>query len=62
MWGIPTIERLNRETAEAAEIMKSKGYELPKIERSADAPPEVHIHIPLGLSPAERRAHSEASA
>lgn len=41
MHGLTTIEKINREQAEAAEIMKSKGFELPKIERSADAPPEV---------------------
>ena len=61
MWGIPTIKRLNDEAAEAAEIMKAKGYDVPKIERSADAPPEVHIHIPLGeiKTPAERAAEYE---
>ena len=54
MHGITTIEKINREHAEAAEIMKSKGFDLPKIERSANAPPEVHIYIPLGASPADR--------
>lgn len=58
MHGLTTIEKLNREQAEAAEIMKSKGYDLPKIERSANAPPEVHVHIPLGTSPAGRLAAS----
>lgn len=54
MHGLTTIEKINREQAEAAEIMASRGYDLPKIERSADAPPEVHIHIPLDTSPAGR--------
>ena len=58
MHGITTIEKINRDNAEAAEIMKSKGFALPKIERSADAPPEVHTHIPLGASPADRVAIS----
>lgn len=60
MHGLTTIEKINREHAEAAKIMESKGYDLPEIKRSADAPPEVHIHIPLGASPAERvaAAHS----
>lgn len=61
MWGIPTIQRLNNEAAEAAEIMKAKGYDVPKIERSADAPAEVHTYIPLGSikTPAEKAAESE---
>lgn len=61
MHGITTIEKINRDNAEAADIMKSKGYDLPKIERSADAPPEVHIHIPLGASPADRAALRDAA-
>lgn len=56
MHGLTTIEKINRDNAEAAGIMKSNGFELPQIERSADAPPEVHIHIPLGASPAQRAA------
>lgn len=56
MWGVPTIKRLNDEAAEAAEIMKRNGYEVPKIERSADAPPEVSEYYPLGTTPAERTA------
>lgn len=61
MHGLTTIEKINREAAEAAEIMKAKGFELPKIERSADAPPEVHVHIPLGASPAEWMAARDAA-
>lgn len=55
MWGIPTIQKLNSEAAEAAEIMKRKGYELPEI-KPADVDPCVHTYTPLGeiKTPAER--------
>lgn len=62
MHGLTTIEKINREQAEAAGIMKAKGFELPKIERSADAPAEVHTHIPLGVTPASRRPSAWLSA
>lgn len=47
MHGLTTIEKLNRENAEAYERMKAAGYDLPKIERAPGAPVEVHKYTPL---------------
>jgi hypothetical protein len=60
MWGIPTIQKLNNEAVEAAEIMKRKGYDLPEI-KPAEVDPCVHTHIPLGQTPAERKARHLAT-
>ena len=69
MWGIPTIQKLNDEAAEAAEIMKAKGYEAPDFKAASaesvkNGRVETHTHTPLpdapywgeGLSPDERLA------
>jgi hypothetical protein len=61
MWGIPTIQKLNSEATDAAEIMKRKGYEQPDfkaaaVESVANGRVETHVHIPLGQTPAERIA------
>lgn len=61
MHGLTTIEKINRENAEAYERMKAAGYDLPVIERSAGAPPETYVHIPLGASPLERAAAAAAA-
>lgn len=59
MHGLTTIEKINREAAEAAEIMKAKGFDLPDFkaaaaESVANGRVESHVHIPLGASPAQR--------
>ena len=56
MHGLTTIAQINRENAEAAEIMKAKGFELPKFESGPNTPQPVHVHIPLGATPEQRTA------
>lgn len=61
MHGNVTMERLNREAAEAAEIMARKGYVLPDFaaasaESVKNGRVETVTHIPLGATPAEREA------
>jgi hypothetical protein len=65
MWGIPTIQKLNNEAAEAAEIMNRKGYDLPDIkaasaESVANGRVEEHTYTPLGQTPADRIAAANA--
>lgn len=53
MHGIVTINKLNREAAEAAAIMKEKGFELPVIESTPEAKaPATHTYTPLPGTPA----------
>jgi hypothetical protein len=59
MHGLTTINKLNSEAAEAAEIMKSKGFDAPDFEAAgresvANGRVETHEHIPLGQTPSER--------